>query len=208
MVMKEVGHMWAIVEDKTKGIVYELRDLGFNMLLNVGKAFILDHSLGINNWFNPGSSTTQWGDMVNRYFHVGIGTDAGGVTGPTESVPVATGGSWTGVSPDDWILDDWLAGKLCSTVSRADGQVYAKLYCTFGTAELGAGELDINEIGIGLAATQPAANPMYNTSQRPKVILIRKILYKISGGYYVVDPITRPAGADITLVHEFGVVDV
>ncbi len=208
MVIKEVGHMWAIVEDKEKGIVYEVRDLGHNMLLNVGKAFFLDHALGMNNWFNPGSTTTLWSAMVNRYMHVGTGTDAGGVTGPTESVPIATGGAWRGESQDDWRLDDWVAGKICSMVSRAEGSVYAKFYCSFGTAELGAPELDINEVGIGLAATEPAANPMYNTAQRPSAMLIRKILYTTSGANYVVDPIIKPVDASITLIHEIGVVDV
>jgi len=147
--------------------------------------------------------------MTDFYIHVGQGTDNNdGTVGPTDGSPILTGGAWTGTSRNDWKLDDWLASKILSQKVRSSGDITAKLYAEFGNAELGAGEKYIYEIGIGLGATQPIANPMYNTAQRPNAIIVRKIMFKSGTGAYEVDPLFRPAGATITLKHEFEVIDV
>ena len=179
-----------------------------NTLVNSGKAFIEDHALGIANWFAPGITTTEWSDMTTRYVAVGISTDTNaGVIGPTDTVGVASGGAWQGVSPDDWKLSSELARKECDTIARADGATVANIYANFGDPELGTGEVDVYEYGIFLSDTAPSNEPRYNYSERPNAMLIRAVKYTTVSGEYIATKMTRPAGATVTVTHQFGVLD-
>jgi len=191
-----------------KGNVIFSKNLGHNTMLNTGKAYLEDTSLGLANWRDPGNDSYPWSGFVDKiYMHVGDSTDTNtGIIGPSGSNAVPKSGAWQGVDPEDFRLSHWIASKKC-TVSRPEGSTITKIYATFTNSELGTGEVIIREMGIGLDAEQPDSKPMYNISARPKAMLIRKICYDSSGNYWVDAPVTRPAGQNFTLTHMFGVVE-
>lgn len=180
-----------------------------NTHVDDGKEFALDMIFGIRNWFDPGSTTTTWSEMQNRYLAIGDSTNTNaGVTGPASGASIGTGGAWLGVDPEDSALTSEIARKVC-VAARALGNVQTKLYASFGDSELGTGQVSIHEVGIflGSGSNTPAGDPTLSETYRPEAMISKAVLYTTSGGRYVINPITRAAGTDITIWHTFGVED-
>ncbi len=179
-----------------------------NTFVSDGKAFLLDIIFGISNWFEPGATDTQWSEMTTWYMAAGVSTNTNaGVVGPTEAVPVPTGGAWAAVDPDDFKLSDELGRAPC-TFRRGAGALVATATATFGTAELGSeGEQRITEVGLFKSNTEPGNKARWVQSQRPHTMFSRAVLYKEVSGAWYADPMVRPSGMEITVQYDFETVE-
>lgn len=154
-----------------------------NTIVNTGRRFILDRV------FDTG--THGWNDLQVAQIAIGISTDTNaGVTGPTDTAPVSTTGSWKGVSVSDWKLSNEILRKSCS-VTRSGETVYAR--ASFSNEEFspywdlfGTGSVRILEQGLFLSATEPTADPIDDTSQQVNAMVARATTTENnSSGYYV-----------------------
>jgi hypothetical protein len=173
-----------------------------NTLTTAGRRWVLDRM------FDSGSH--GWNEVRAGFLGIGTSTDADGVTGPTPWVSVAKGGDWNGPASTDWKLAHFVTmgtghftrtGELVTITANFNNSSFATEWATYGT-----GSVPICEEGLFLGSTEPAANPLNNTTYEDRAMIARGSIYKTinSGSSYLADPIWKANdGNDIGIAYDY-----
>lgn len=200
-----MGHFKIERIDKDTGKIVETIEFP-NHFVDSGKQFMLDFT------FNSASWLTGQGWADGRYIGVGRSTDTNaGVTGPTDSVPVDVGGTWDGVSSNDWKMSDEITGSQRAQFSCTRAGNTAHIWGTISDANVSysgaATSVDITEIGLFLTGAYGPSNDPTDTSatndQKAGAMLVRGVSYYQQGTGYFARNIIKNQGEDLKIQYVF-----